>query len=72
MRKGGEEITQQVYNFKDKANRYNNFVSVQSLISCRAISLRPEMTPSLARIILKMGTRLTMPLKWFSIPQCWR
>eukprot|EP00026_Physarum_polycephalum_P008266 Phypoly_transcript_08347.p1 GENE.Phypoly_transcript_08347~~Phypoly_transcript_08347.p1 ORF type:complete len:509 (+),score=90.65 Phypoly_transcript_08347:76-1527(+) len=57
-RKGGEEITEQVYNFTDKAGR--------------AIALRPEMTPSLARIVLKMGTRLAMPLKWFSIPQCWR
>jgi len=30
------------------------------------------MTPSLARIILKLGPTLFMPLKWFSIPQCWR
>jgi histidyl-tRNA synthetase len=58
VRKAGEEITQQMYNFKDKAER--------------AVALRPEMTPSLARIILKSGSSLVMPLKWFSIPQCWR
>jgi len=47
-----------MYNFKDKAGR--------------AVTLRPELTPSLARIILKLGPTLLMPLKWFSIPQCWR
>lgn len=47
-----------MYNFKDKADR--------------PVALRPEMTPSLARIVLKAGNSLVMPLKWFSIPQCWR
>eukprot|EP01027_Heterolobosea_sp_BB2_P013778 GEZU01019832.1.p1 GENE.GEZU01019832.1~~GEZU01019832.1.p1 ORF type:complete len:498 (+),score=195.41 GEZU01019832.1:2102-3595(+) len=57
-RKAGEEITQQMYNFKDKGDR--------------PVSLRPEMTPSLARMILKQGKALLMPIKWFSLPQCWR
>jgi histidyl-tRNA synthetase len=58
-RKAGEEITQQMYNFTDKAGR--------------AVSLRPELTPSLARILLKLGlNNIPLPIKWFSIPQCWR
>lgn len=58
VRKAGEEITQQMYNFKDKADR--------------PVALRPEMTPSLARMVLKAGSSIVMPVKWFSIPQCWR
>ncbi|MEE2788534.1 MAG: histidine--tRNA ligase [Myxococcota bacterium] len=57
-RKAGEEITGQLYNFRDKGDR--------------AVSLRPEMTPSLARMMLKHGKALPMPVRWFSIPQCWR
>lgn len=30
------------------------------------------MTPSLARMILSKGSKLNFPLRWFSIPQCWR
>jgi len=30
------------------------------------------MTPSLARLILKAGRSLLMPIRWYSIPQCWR
>lgn len=58
IRKGGEEITQQLYNFVDKGGR--------------RLSLRPEMTPSLARMVLAKGKAVHYPLKWFSIPQCWR
>lgn len=47
-----------MYNFKDKEDY--------------EITLRPEMTPSLARMILKKQRALQLPLKWFSIPQCWR
>ncbi|KAF0980476.1 hypothetical protein FDP41_013690 [Naegleria fowleri] len=57
-RKGGEEIVQQMYNFKEKSDLN--------------VALRPEMTPSLARLILKNRKILTLPLKWYSIPQCWR
>mmetsp|Transcript_28295 Transcript_28295/g.42787 ORF Transcript_28295/g.42787 Transcript_28295/m.42787 type:complete len:503 (-) Transcript_28295:264-1772(-) len=57
-RKAGEEVTQQLYNFVDKGER--------------AVSLRPEMTPSLARMVMAKKGGLTLPLKWFSIPQCWR
>jgi len=57
-RKAGEEVTQQLYNFVDKGDR--------------AVALRPEMTPSLARMVMAKKGGLTLPLKWFSIPQCWR
>jgi len=36
------------------------------------VTLRPEMTPSLARMVLSLGDRFLKPVKWFSIPQCWR
>lgn len=38
----------------------------------RRVSLRPEMTPSLARMVMSKKNGLVLPLKWFSIPQCWR
>lgn len=57
-RKAGEEVTQQLYNFVDKGDRQ--------------VALRPEMTPSLARMVMAKKGGLPLPLKWFSIPQCWR
>jgi len=62
-RKAGEEITQQMYNFIDKSGY--------------AVTLRPEMTPTLARMILGRTTesgetKMILPVKWFSLPQCWR
>lgn len=36
------------------------------------VALRPEMTPSLARMVIKAGRKLLMPIRWYSIPQCWR
>ena len=57
-RKQGEEITKQLYNFQDKGER--------------KVALRPEMTPSLARMVMSRAGSLSMPIKWFSIPQCWR
>ncbi len=57
-RKAGEEIVDQLYTFTDKGDR--------------KLALRPEMTPSLARLILQKGRSLALPIKWYSIPQCWR
>ena len=57
-RKQGEEITQQLYGFEDKGGR--------------RVALRPEMTPSLARMVMARAGALPTPIKWFSIPQCWR
>eukprot|EP01127_Copromyxa_protea_P004784 TRINITY_DN1460_c0_g1_i1.p1 TRINITY_DN1460_c0_g1~~TRINITY_DN1460_c0_g1_i1.p1 ORF type:complete len:413 (-),score=115.26 TRINITY_DN1460_c0_g1_i1:193-1347(-) len=58
QRKAGEEIVDQMYAFKTQDDR--------------PVALRPEMTPSLARLILKAGRSLLMPIRWYSIPQCWR
>ncbi|MCZ6552249.1 MAG: histidine--tRNA ligase [SAR324 cluster bacterium] len=58
VRKAGDEITGQLYNFDDKGGR--------------RLALRPEMTPTLARLILQRQRALQFPLKWFSIPQCFR
>jgi len=38
----------------------------------RRVALRPELTPSLARLVLAQGGKLSFPAKWFSIGQCWR
>ncbi|MGI6086760.1 MAG: histidine--tRNA ligase [Kiritimatiellia bacterium] len=57
-RKGGEEIVGQIYAFRDKSDR--------------ELALRPEMTPTLARMITARRNALTLPLKWFTIAQCFR
>ncbi|CAN6487240.1 unnamed protein product [Victoria cruziana] len=58
IRKAGEEITEQLYNFVDKGGR--------------RVALRPELTPSLARLIIQKGKAVSLPIKWFTIGQCWR
>lgn len=57
-RKGGEEITQQIYVFEDKSGR--------------ELALRPEMTPTLARMIIARQGNLVFPIKWYTIAQCFR
>jgi histidyl-tRNA synthetase len=57
-KKSGEEIVEQLYAFEDKGGR--------------AVSLRPEMTPTLARMVAARAAALPRPLKWFSIPQLFR
>jgi histidyl-tRNA synthetase len=56
--KSGEEIVKQLYNFKDKSDR--------------ELALRPEITPTLARMIAAKGHSLKKPVKWFSIPRLFR
>lgn len=56
--KSGEEIVGQLYNFTDKGNR--------------EISLRPEMTPSLARMVAAHERNYKKPIKWFALPQLFR
>ena len=56
--KSGEEIVGQLYNFTDKGER--------------AISLRPEMTPTLARMIAAYERGYKKPFKWFALPQLFR
>ncbi|MDI9401682.1 MAG: histidine--tRNA ligase [Limisphaerales bacterium] len=56
--KSGDEIVGQLYNFVDKGERQ--------------ISLRPEMTPTLARMVAAHHGNYRKPIKWFSIPQLFR
>jgi histidyl-tRNA synthetase len=56
--KSGEEIIGQLYNFTDKGGR--------------EISLRPEMTPTLARMVAAHERSYKKPVKWFAVPQLFR
>jgi histidyl-tRNA synthetase len=56
--KSGDEIVGQLYNFKDKGDR--------------DVALRPEMTPTLARMVAARAGELRKPIRWFSIPQLFR
>ena len=57
-RKSGEEIVGQLYNFTDKGDR--------------AVALRPEMTPTVARMVAARANALRKPVRWFSMPQLFR
>lgn len=57
-KKSGEEIVGQLYNFTDKGGR--------------EVSLRPEMTPTLARMAAARANALRKPIRWFSMPQLFR
>ena len=56
--KSGEEIVDQLYHFEDKGGR--------------AVALRPEMTPSLARMVAAKASDFKKPIRWFSIPHLFR
>jgi histidyl-tRNA synthetase len=56
--KSGEEIVGQLFNFVDKGDR--------------AVALRPEMTPTLARMVGAHHRDYKKPIKWFAIPQLFR
>jgi histidyl-tRNA synthetase len=56
--KSGDEIAGQLYNFVDKGDR--------------AVALRPEMTPTLARMVAAHERNYKKPVKWFAIPQLFR
>jgi histidyl-tRNA synthetase len=58
VEKSGEEIVGQLYNFIDKGDR--------------AVAMRPEMTPSLARILGDRSRGMSKPIRWFSMPQLFR
>jgi histidyl-tRNA synthetase len=58
VEKSGEEIVRQLYNFTDKGGR--------------AVALRPEMTPTLARMVGAQAGSLRKPLRWFAVPQLFR
>ncbi len=56
--KSGDEIVGQLYNFTDKGQR--------------PVALRPEMTPTLARMIAAHERNYKKPVKWFAVPQLFR
>ena len=57
-KKSGDEIVGQLYNFTDKGGR--------------EVALRPEMTPTFARMVGERAASLRKPVRWFSIPQLFR
>lgn len=57
-RKSGDEIVGQLYSFTDKGDRQ--------------VALRPEMTPTLARMVAAKANAMRKPIRWFSIPQLFR
>jgi len=56
-RKAGEEIVEQLYHFE---------------LHERHLALRPEMTPSMARMVMARAGALRLPLRWFTVSQNWR
>jgi histidyl-tRNA synthetase len=56
--KSGEEIVGQLYHFIDKGGR--------------EVALRPEATPTLARMVAARANGLRKPIRWFTIPQLFR
>lgn len=58
IEKSGEEIVGQLFNFEDRGGR--------------AVALRPEMTPSLARLVGAKANSLKRPVKWFNIGEHYR
>lgn len=57
-KKSGAEIVDQLFNFTDKGER--------------EVAMRPELTPSLARVVAAHERQFKKPLKWFSIGQFFR
>jgi len=58
IEKSGEEIVGQLFNFEDRGGR--------------AVALRPEMTPSLARLVGAKANSLKRPIKWFNVGEHYR
>src|SRR5215203_3710966 len=57
-KKSGDEIVGQLYNFEDKGGRQ--------------VAMRPEMTPTVARMVAARANALRKPVRWFSVPQLFR
>jgi histidyl-tRNA synthetase len=57
-KKSGDEIVGQLYHFTDKGGR--------------EVALRPEMTPTFARMVSARANSLRKPVRWYSIPQLFR
>lgn len=55
---GQELVTQQLYSFEDRGGR--------------KVAIRPEMTPTVARMVAATSKSMAKPIKWFSIANFWR
>lgn len=55
---GQELVDEQLYSFEDKGGR--------------KVALRPEMTPTVSRMVAGRRQELAYPLRWYSIPNLWR
>lgn len=53
-----EIVNEQTYSFTDRGGRN--------------VVLRPEMTPSVSRMVAGRRQELAYPIRWYSIPDCWR
>ena len=58
VEKSGEEIVSQLFHFKDKGER--------------RVALRPELTPTLARMVASQANSLAKPIKWYNIGEHFR
>ena len=59
LAKSGEEIiNEQIYSFEDRGGR--------------KVAIRPEMTPTVSRMVAAKRQELSYPLRWYSIPNLWR
>lgn len=57
--KSGEElINEQIYSFTDRGNRF--------------VAIRPEMTPTVARMVAQIHREESKPIRWYSIPNLYR
>ena len=56
--KSGNEIVEQLFNFTDRGERH--------------LAIRPEITPTLARMVNQQVNALPRPIKWFSVPRLCR
>jgi histidyl-tRNA synthetase len=56
--KSGEEIVDELYTFTDQGGR--------------DVALTPELTPTVARMVVAKGQELSKPIKWFSTRPFWR
>ncbi|MBI4034286.1 histidine--tRNA ligase [Candidatus Saccharibacteria bacterium] len=55
---GDELVNEQLYSFEDRGGR--------------KVAIRPEMTPSVSRMVAARRQELPYPLRWYSIPNLWR
>ncbi len=58
LKGNAEIIAEESYSFTDRGGR--------------SVTIRPEMTPSVSRMVAAKRQELPFPLRWYSIPNCWR